>query len=124
VPVPELYTRLRRFITETRQKKVASDRVFLGQRRRPGGEVEPLTESGVQQIVRELAEKAEIGRRVHPHLFRHSFITWQLRRGTTPMHLKVMVGHKSLAMIDKVYSHLEPTDAYDAMLRSLQATGK
>lgn len=121
VPIPHLYRRLRRYIQETRPKRVATDRMFLTRRRRPGSDLAPLTESGVQQIIRELGEAAEVGRRVHPHLFRHSFITWQLRRGTTPMILKGMVGHKTITMIDKVYSHLSPTDAYDAMVKSLAA---
>jgi integrase/recombinase XerD len=125
VPIlPNLHKRLRRYITETRPKRAQSDRVFLGLRRRPGGEIEPLTESGVQQIVRELAEKAVIGRRVHPHLFRHSFITLHLNRGVSPLHLKKIVGHKSLAMIDRVYSHIMPVDAYDALQRSMQGMGK
>lgn len=93
-------------------------RVFLGLRRRPGGGVEPLTESGVQQIIRELAETAEIGRRVHPHLLRHSFITDRLNRRMSPIHLKEMVGHKSMTMIDRVYSHIKPADVYEEMARS------
>ena len=112
--LPDLHKRLRRYITETREKKSQSDRVFLGLRRRPGGGIEPLTESGVQQIVRELAEKANIGRRVHPHLYRHSFITDQLNRHMSPLHLKEMVGHKSMTMIDRIYSHITPADTYEA----------
>jgi integrase len=116
--LPELHKRLRRYILETRPKKAESDRVFLGLRRRPGGGIEPLTESGVQQIVRELAEKASIGRRVHPHLFRHSFVTDQLNRHMSPLHLKEMVGHKSMTMIDRIYSHIEPADTYEAFQRA------
>jgi integrase len=120
VPIlPDLHKRLRRYITETREKRSQSDRVFLGLRRRPGGGIEPLTESGVQQIVRELAgpDKANIGRRVHPHLYRHSFITEQLNRHMSPLHLKEMVGHKSMTMIDRIYSHITPADTYEAFQR-------
>ena len=83
--------------------------------------MEPLTESGVQQTIRDLAEKAEIGRRVWPHLFRHSFITYQYSRVPT-LHLKEIIGHSSTAMIDRVYSHIKPADAYDALARSMQAS--
>lgn len=120
--MPELHKRLRRYINDTRPKKAESNRVFLALRRRPGGGVEPLTESGVQQIVRELAETAEIGRRVHPHLFRHSFVTDRLNRRMSPVHLKEMVGHKSMAMIDRVYSHIKPADVYDEFARSMHTS--
>jgi len=30
-----------------------------------------------------------------------------------------ILGHTSLAMIQNVYSHLTPTDAYEAMVRTL-----
>jgi integrase len=120
--MPELHQRVRRYIAETRPKRAQSDRVFLGLRRRPGGDIEPLTESGVQQIVRELAgpDKADIGRRVYCHLFRHSFITDRLNRHMSPLHLKEMVGHKSMTMIDRVYSHITPVDTYEALERSMQ----
>ena len=61
---------------------------------------------------------------MHPHLFRHSHITDELNRGMSPMHLKVMVGHKSLTMIDRVYSHIEPADVYDAFERSRAKQGR
>lgn len=119
VPImPELHKRLRKYIAETRPKKSETDRVFLGLRRRPGGGVEPLTESGVQQIIRELAETAEIGRRVHPHLFRHSFITDRINRRMSPFAIQKMVGHASMTMIDRVYTHLRPADVYEEMARS------
>jgi integrase/recombinase XerD len=118
--MPDLHRRLKRYVEQTRPKRAYSDRVFLSLRRRPGDGVEPLSESGVQQIIRELAETAEIGRRVYPHLFRHSFITYQYSRMPT-LHLKEIVGHSSTAMIDRVYSHIKPADAYDALARSMQA---
>lgn len=119
--LPELHKRLKRYIENTRPKRAQSDRVFLSLRRRPGGGVEPLTESGVQQTIRDLAEKAEIGRRVWPHLFRHSFITYQYSRMHT-LQLKTIVGHSSTAMIDRVYSWIKPADAYDALARSMMSS--
>lgn len=119
--MPELHKRLRRYINDTRPKRAESDRVFLGLRRRPGGGIEPLTESGVGQVIRDLAEKAEIGRRVYCHLFRHSFITFQYSRMPS-LYLKEIVGHQSMAMIDRVYSHITPVDTYDALQRSMQGT--
>lgn len=91
-------------------------------KRRPeslGGAYELLTESGVQQLVRNLARMAGIERRVYPHLLRHSYITWAIRRGMHPMQIRQIVGHESTAMIDRVYTHLVPQDAYAAMVKAL-----
>jgi integrase len=123
VPIPKLYVRLRRFATETKPKRAANDRVFMAERRRRGAkDLAALTESGVQQVVRELAETAGVsrdGRPVHPHLFRHSFMTYQLQRDMHPMQLKRIVGHKSTKMIDEIYEHLGTGDAYRSMVRTL-----
>ncbi len=121
VPIPALYRRLRRYADRGRPQDATSDRLFIALKRRPGGDNEPLTESGVQQMMRNVARLAGIERRIHPHLFRHSFATWQLTRGMNPIQLAQILGHSSLAMIQQVYAHLAPSDAYEAMLRTLPA---
>ncbi len=60
-------------------------------------------------------------RRVYPHLFRHSFVTEQLRRGMQSLVVAQIVGHSSLQMVDRVYQHLTVTDAHEALMRSLMA---
>jgi integrase/recombinase XerD len=67
-----------------------------------------------------LAQQAEIGRRVHPHVFRHSYATWALRRGMNPLQLQKILGHRDLTMISRVYSHLAPADSYAAMLELMR----
>ncbi|MGA7361922.1 MAG: tyrosine-type recombinase/integrase [Candidatus Dormiibacterota bacterium] len=121
VPVmPQLTRRLERYIAKTRPKDVGGDRVFVGLRRSAtSGDYEPLTPSGVQQLVRELGRRCGIPGPVHPHLFRHSFATWALSRSMNPIQLAEILGHTSLAMIQQVYSHLSPSDAYDAMAAML-----
>ena len=54
-----------------------------------------------------------------PHTFRHSAATWMLRSGMNPLLVVQVLGHTSLDMIQNVYSHLTPTDAYEAMVRTL-----
>ncbi len=85
------------------------------------GDYEPLTESGVQQLVRDLGAKAGLSKRVHPHVFRHSAATWMLRRGTNPLLVAQMLGHESLAMITRTYSHLTVDDAHEALMAALRA---
>jgi integrase len=52
-------------------------------------------------------------------LISYSYATWALNRGMNPVMLAHILGHTSLAMIQNVYSHLTPTDAYDTMVRTL-----
>jgi len=121
VPImPQLGRRLRRFIERGRPRDATSNRVFVSLRRRRG-EYEPLTRFGVEQLVRLLGEEAGLTKRVHPHLFRHSFATWALTRGMNPVQLAQIMGHSSLAMIHNVYSHLTPRDAYSALERVMRA---
>ncbi|PZR80604.1 MAG: hypothetical protein DLM65_07705 [Candidatus Aeolococcus gillhamiae] len=122
VPIaPALAQRLKRFARHTRRES-ASARLFLTHKRSPRtGDYAALTESGVQQMIRLLALDAGITKRVYPHLFRHSFITWQLECGMNPILLSRVVGHESLTMINQVYAHVTMDTAYDALMKSLLA---
>jgi site-specific recombinase XerD len=115
---PELARRLERH-SKYRPADAHGDRLFVSLRRGRNGEYDPLTPSGVGSMLRGLAHRAGISKRVHPHLFRHSFATEALRRGMNPIQLAQILGHEGLRMIDAVYSHLNVTDSYDAMMRML-----
>lgn len=120
VPITsELHRRLTRYIASKRPTDSASERVFLSLRK-VGDDYVPLTESGVQQLIHDLAEKAGIKRRVHPHLFRHSAATFLLQQGMNPLLVAQVLGHSSLAMIQKVYAHLSVSDASAAMMKALR----
>ncbi len=123
VPIrPELARRLQRYIERTRPSKDAGDpdRIFLALRRdRRTGAYEALNSNAVGHIVRDLGRRAGLRQTVHPHLFRHSFVTWALRRGINPVQVAEIVGHTSLSMIQRVYSHLTPQDAHDALIAAL-----
>jgi integrase/recombinase XerD len=120
VPIPGMHRRLERYIQHGRSKDGLGDRLFLASRRH-GRSYAPLTESGVYQLVRTLAAKVELGKRVYPHLLRHSYATWSLNRGMNPITLAKILGHSSLAMIQQVYAHLSPSDSYEAMAKVLLA---
>jgi integrase/recombinase XerD len=121
VPVaPALARRLRRYING-RPAAVDTNRLFLA-RRRPGGAVEALTDSGVTQMITSLGERADLGKRITPHLFRHTAATLMLRRGMDSILVAQVLGHSSLQMIQRTYSHLTPTDAHTALMKALQAT--
>ena len=108
-------------LVKYRPTDAKGNHLFVSLRRNRAGDYEPLTPSGVGQLLHTLAYRAGMTKRVHPHLLRHSFATEALRRGMNPIQLAQILGHSGLRMIDTVYSHLNTTDAYDAMMRMLAA---
>ena len=120
VPVPSATAkRLRRYI-RARPTDAASDRVFLSLRRSRGsGEYEPLQVSGLEQMIRELARQTGIRRRVWPHMFRHTYITFLLQQGVDATKIRRVVGHSSTQLIDRVYGHLLERDLADSVLAAL-----
>jgi hypothetical protein len=84
------------------------------------GEYGALTRSGVEQWLGELGRDVlGEGRRIYPHLFLHSFVTEQLRRGTQPILVAKIVGHSSLELVNRVYQHLSVSDAHEGLMRPL-----
>lgn len=117
---PAMARRLRRYI-DGRPAEADTDRVFLSLRQRDGT-VAPLDESGVSQMISAVGERAKIGRRVYPHMLRHSFATIALRRQMNPLQVAEVMGHSSLQMLERTYSHTSPSDAHAALMRMLTTT--
>lgn len=123
VPVPpKLLRRLERHI-EGRPTTAMSDRIFLSLRRGPSGDYDALTESGVAQLIGSAGARAGLGRSVHPHLMRHSWMTEMLRRGMNPIQLSVIAG-ASEKVIANHYEHLTEDDAFEAMMRALTSADR
>lgn len=119
VPVsPRVARRLERYV-RGRPEAAPSNFLFISHRRNADKEYEPITRSGVLQLVRNLADRTGMKKRVHPHLFRHSFATEALRRGMNPVQLMNILGHTSLRMIESIYQHLHGGDSYDAIMQFL-----
>jgi site-specific recombinase XerD len=104
----------------SRPEETNTDRLFVSRRRSASGQYQAITESGVQQLIRELGELAGIRRRVHPHLFRHSAATYLLQRGMNSLLVAQVLGHSSLAMIQRVYAHLTPLGRAKALMQVLR----
>jgi integrase/recombinase XerD len=120
VPVmPRLRRRIERYV-ESRPLEVSTDRLFVGLRRGLSGDYEPLTESGVRQLVRDAGRRLGLSRQVNPHLLRHSWMTEMLRQGMDPVQLSLIAG-ASLKVIMDHYQHLNQDDAHAAMARALTA---
>jgi len=119
VPIPHpTFKRLMAYAEHV--KPLGSEYIFLGKRKHDGN-VERLTKSGADQLVRNLAREAGIEKRVYPHLLRHSYATFALSRGMNPVTLAKILGHANLTMIMTTYSHLVVSDTYDAMMRMMSA---
>jgi len=78
---------------------------------RPG---EPLSPRYVRQLVSRLALKAGIGRRVHPHMLRHTALTNLYDRTRDLRLVQQVAGHASTRMTER-YTHVHPTALAEAM---------
>ena len=68
-----------------------------------------LDASYVRRLLPQLAEKAGIGRRVHAHMFRHTF-AFECAMENRPLPLiSAALGHSRLAVTEKYLAHLAPT---------------
>lgn len=120
VPItPGLYTRIDRYVRRARPDS-STDLLFLTLTRGRSGEHGPISEPSIQHLLSLLGRKVGLSKRVHPHLFRHSLATTLLRRNVNPVQVRDILGHSSLAMIDRVYSHLVASDAHQALMEALR----
>jgi integrase len=64
-----------------------------------------LHETGLQKAVSRAARKAGLGRRVHPHMFRHSYATELLRLGYDIRTVQDLLGHSEVGTT-MIYTHV------------------
>ncbi|MBK8192864.1 MAG: site-specific tyrosine recombinase XerD [Lewinellaceae bacterium] len=65
-----------------------------------------MTRVMVFYIIRELAEKAGITKKISPHTFRHSFATHLVEGGADLKAVQDMLGHESITTTE-IYTHLD-----------------
>ena len=76
------------------------DTVFLNRRGKG------LTRAMVFTIIKDLAQRAGIHKKVSPHTFRHSFATHLLEHGADLRAIQQMLGHESITTTE-IYTHVE-----------------
>lgn len=65
-----------------------------------------LTRAMIFTIIRQLAEKIELKKKISPHTFRHSFATHLLENGADLRAIQQMLGHESITTTE-VYVHVD-----------------
>lgn len=81
-------------------KKTAVDHIFLNRR---GG---ILSRVMVFYVIKDLAQKAGIKKKLSPHTFRHSFATHLVEGGADLRAVQEMLGHESITTTE-IYTHLD-----------------
>ncbi|CAG0968994.1 MAG: site-specific tyrosine recombinase XerD [Bacteroidetes bacterium] len=84
----------------TKPKPSFEDIVFLNRRGRQ------LTRVMVFTIIKKLAQKAGIKKRISPHTLRHSFATHLINGGADLRAVQEMLGHESITTTE-IYTHLD-----------------
>ena len=96
------YDRVKRYVEGARPlllKGGESDLLFLNRSGRG------MTRQGFWKIVKKYAVRAGLGKRVHPHSFRHSFATHLLEGGADLRSVQIMLGHADISTT-QVYTHV------------------
>jgi site-specific recombinase XerD len=75
----------------------------------------PVQSVYVRNLLKRLADKVGIEKRVHPHGLRHTH-AYELANEGTPLHvIQHQLGHSSLATTDRYIRHLNPQQVVEAM---------
>tara|TARA_Y100001954_G_scaffold159843_1_gene169687 strand:- start:6663 stop:7556 length:894 start_codon:yes stop_codon:yes gene_type:complete len=90
-------------------KKGSEDIVFLNRR---GNK---LTRVMIFTIIKELAEKIGLKKKISPHTFRHSFATHLIEGGADLRAIQEMLGHESITTTE-IYTHLDREFLRDAIM--------
>lgn len=82
-----------------------------------------LTRVMIFTIIRDLAARAGIKKKVSPHTFRHTFATHLLKGGADIRAVQEMLGHQSI-LTTEIYTHLDTEHKHEAINRFHPLQGK
>lgn len=83
-------------------QKGYEDTLFLNRRGKQ------LTRAMIFTIIKDLAVKINLNKKISPHTFRHSFATHLLENGADLRSIQLMLGHESITTTE-IYVHLDRT---------------
>lgn len=78
-------------------------------------DAEPVSDDYVRVLLRRLAGKAGVDKRVHPHGLRHTFAVELEAAGTPVTVISKLLGHSSIAVTARYLDHLTNGQAVDAL---------
>jgi len=81
-------------------QKGFEDTLFLNRRGKQ------LTRAMIFTIIKDLAVKIDLNKKISPHTFRHSFATHLLENGADLRSIQLMLGHESITTTE-IYVHLD-----------------
>lgn len=97
-------------IDRNRLKKIYDENVvFLNRRGRK------LTRAMIFTMIRGLAGKAGIMKKISPHTFRHSFATHMIEAGADLRAVQEMLGHESI-LTTEIYTHIDRSYLRDTLI--------
>lgn len=98
---PALKDHLHHYLNQIRSILVSDDHefVFVNQRGKP------ISDRGIQLIVKKAGEQAGLKQALHPHMLRHSFATHLLDNGANLKVVQELLGHENLATT-QIYTHV------------------
>jgi len=79
---------------------------------RKGG---PLAQAYVRAMLPRLAREAGVEKRVHAHMFRHTYAVELMREGVSLVNIQRLLGHSSAATTNTYLMSLSPEEALDAV---------
>ena len=100
---------LRQLIRKVKGDRPPDDYLIKGKR----GPIHYVT---VERIVRKLAKKAGLKKKVTPHILRHSFATHALSKGMDVREIQELLGHASLKTT-QVYTHVSRKRLFNDYLK-------
>lgn len=79
-------------------------------------EGEPVSRQYTTQMLKRLAGKAGIDKRVHPHGLRHTFAVELLREGVDVVTISKLLGHSSISVTNRYLDHLTNEEAISVLV--------
>jgi len=99
------------YMTHRNRTKVIYDTDILFLNRRGRG----LTRAMIFTIIKDLARKAGLKKKISPHTFRHSFATHLIEGGADLRAVQEMLGHESI-LTTEIYTHIDRSFLHDTLV--------